>query len=90
MRLRAETFQSMCQLTRLGQEIDIKVDCLLAFKQGASAMDRDRQIALLAKADERRKTATSAWIQDPRVKASTRANHEFVRALKASAKRKLG
>jgi hypothetical protein len=53
-------------------------------------MDRDRQIALLAKADERRKTATSAWIQDPRVKASTRANHEFVRALKASAKRKLG
>jgi hypothetical protein len=53
-------------------------------------MDRDRQIALLANADERRKVVTSAWIHDPRVKASTRANHEFVRALKASAKRKLG
>ena len=53
-------------------------------------MDRDRQIDLLAKADERRKVVTSAWIEDPRVKASIRADHEFVRALKASAKRKLG
>ncbi len=53
-------------------------------------MDRDRQIALVANADERRKVVTSAWIHDPRIKASTRANHEFVRALKASAKRKLG
>ena len=53
-------------------------------------MDRDRQIALLANADERRKVVTSAWINDPRVKASIRANHEFVRALKQDPKRKLG
>ena len=53
-------------------------------------MDRDRQIALLVNADERRKVVTSAWIEDPRVKASIREYHGFVRALKASATRKLG
>ena len=53
-------------------------------------MDRDRQIALLASAGERCKVVTSAWIEDPRVKASIRAKHEFIRALKESAKRKLG
>ena len=53
-------------------------------------MDRDRQIALLANADERRKVVTSAWLEDPKVKASNRANHEVVRALKEAAKRKLG
>ncbi len=53
-------------------------------------MDRDRQIALLANADERRKIATSAWAQDPKVKASIRANHDRVRSLKEAAKRKLG
>ena len=53
-------------------------------------MDRDHQIDLLAKADERRRVVTSAWLEDPRVKASIRADHAFVRAQKESAKRKLG
>ena len=53
-------------------------------------MDRDRQIALLANADERRKIATAAWAAHPQLKASIRANHDRVRALKEAAKRKLG
>jgi hypothetical protein len=51
------------------------------------AMDRDRQIELLADANERATRRVAAWLTDPKVKEALKRNHETTRAAKRKPKR---
>ena len=51
-------------------------------------MDRDKQIELMAGAEQRAKARTASWLADPGVKASMRRSSKAMKAMMAKPKQR--